>query len=195
MFPTNFPAIEPFLLDYLSDAPVRAFEFLNLLKRPVRAFCARKAFDLPSDTHDEVLSETFLLLKSPGRAAFDPARGSAESYLYFAVKSALRNVRSDYGRKIPVPCDSAEMPTPIELVAVDDEIPDPKATEKRLHLVIRSKQVLNRVDDPMRSILARIYLDGEEQGPVLLEAGLDRFSFNRRCRQIGREMVALGRCA
>jgi hypothetical protein len=195
MFPSKFPALEPFLSDYLSDVPVRAHEFLNLLQRPVRAFCAHKAFDLPLDVHDEVLSETLLLLRSPGRAVFDPTRGSAESYLYFAVKSALKNVRADYGRKIVVRSDSDDTPVQVEMLPLDDETPDLKATESKLHLVIRSKQVLSCVDAPLRSLLSRIYLDGEEQGPVLLEAGLDRFSFNRRCRQVGRELVALGRCA
>jgi len=195
MFPSKFPAIEPFLLDYLSETPVRAHEFLNLLQRPVRAFCAHKAFDLPVDVHDEVLGETFLLLKSPGRTAFDPSRGSAESFLYFAVKSALRNVRADYGRRIAASGDTDAVLAEVELLPLHDEIADPQAPETRLHLVIRSYQVLNCVDESMRSLLSRIYLDGEEQGPVLLEAGLDRFSFNRRCRQIGREIVALGRCA
>ncbi|MGI0134665.1 MAG: hypothetical protein ACREBW_06890 [Candidatus Micrarchaeaceae archaeon] len=195
MFPSTLPAIEPFLLDYMSEVPVRAHEFFNLLQKPLRAFCARKAFDLPLDVRDEVLSEMLLLLKSPGRASFDPSRGSAESFVYFAAKSALKNVRADYGRKVIVCGDENDVSTEAEILALDDEFPDPKTSESKLHLVIRSKQVLSRVDESMRSLLSRIYLDGEEQGSVLSEAGLDRFTFNRRCRQIGREIAALGRCA
>lgn len=194
MFPSTFPGMGPFLSDFLSDSPVLVDEFYTLLKRAIHLDCARKASDLPRDIRDEVVNETIVLLRSPNRASFDPNRGSAESYLYFAAKSAIKNVRVAYGLVTVKPGED-DAPVPVEALLVDEEIADPGHPEYKMHLVVLTNEILERAGQPMRFLLAQIYLRGEDQETVLTTAGLDRFSFRRRCQKIGRDSEALRKCA
>jgi hypothetical protein len=185
--------MEPFLLDFLSDAPVLVEEFYKLLKQAIQIHCARKASDLPIDIRDEVLQETLTLLCSPGRAAYNASRGSAESFLYFTVRSAIKNIRAAYGFRTEPAGD--ELHVLVQDSELDVEITDPGRPEHKILLMVLTNEILDRAGQPMAGVLSRIYLQGEDQEAVLEQAGLDRFSFRRRCLKIGREVAALRKCA
>lgn len=193
MFPSTFPAMGPLLSDFLSDTPVLVEEFYRLLKQAVQLYCARKASYLPSDIWGEVLQEALLLLRSPGRTAFDISRGSAESFLFFTVRSAIRNVRAAYGFQIEA--TEEEPSDQVEVSELDTEVADPRRPEDRILLMVLTDEILDRAGKSMGKVLSRIYLEGEDQETVLMQSGLDRFSFRRRCRKIGREIAMLQKCA
>lgn len=195
MFPSTFPAMASFLSDFLSDAPVLVEEFNRLLKQAVLLYCARKASYLPSDIWSEVVQETLLLLRSPDRAAFDLSRGSAESFLFSKVRSAVKNVRSAYGFHIYTATEDEESANPVEVSEPDTEVADPHYPEHRILLMVLTNEILDRAGEPMGKVLSRIYLEGQDQETVLMQSGMDRFSFRRRCRKIGREISTLGKCA
>ena len=194
MFPSTFPAMEPFLLDFLSDAPVLVEEFYKLLKQAIQSHCARKASDLPIDIRDEVLQETLTLLCSPGLVGYDASRGSAESVFCISPSGVrVRNIRAAYGIRTESAED--ELPEPIQDSEGDFEVADPGHPEHRILLMVLTNEILDRAGQPMAGVLSRIYLQGEDQEAVLEQAGLDRFSFRRRCLKIGREVAALRKCA
>lgn len=194
MFPSTFPAMGPFLSDFLSDTPVLVEEFCKLLNQATLLYCARKASYLPSDIWGEVVQETLLLLRSPGRAAFDVSRGSAESFLFFTVRNAIKNVRAAYGFRTQA-AEEEELSGQMGVPELDTEIADPRHSEQKVLLMVLTNEILDRAGESMGKVLSRIYLEGEDQETVLTQNGLNRFSFRRRCRKIGREIAMVEKCA
>ncbi len=134
-------------------------------------------------------------LEDTERARFEPEHGTIEGYLFNSFRSALKNVRSKYGRT-RIRLQSGDTAYEHDLVPLDEmNLSDSSFSEHRLHLVIRANQVLAHADAAMRDVIERIYFAGEDRKSALREIGLDRFAFLRQCRRIGREINQLNRCA
>lgn len=94
--PSRDRSVDRLLLAALAGDPFSWRALFQRLAPKVLAVSRRRARDLASDLHEEVLQQTFLVLLGKQPSDFDPNRGTALQFVTGLVMNAVRVIRSVY---------------------------------------------------------------------------------------------------
>lgn len=174
----------------------------HLQVRPLVSRIARKyAWDLDPDQRDEVMSETMLLLLHLRGRGFDPARGSAVTFVGMVARRAARDVSAQYapaGRPTRPPSKKDEEAfvefkrrSHVEAVGeiTEEQVPRIDDFAKVVDDTLDAAYLLSIAPPPVAHCLVRVCYDAMTMAAAAAEIGLSRFAVNRMINDF-RETVA-----
>ena len=158
-------------------------QFDELLRPYLRNLARKVARDLPDDLQEDVVQQACLDLISNSTVRFDPRRGSAKAFLFFAVRNALRTVRSNY-------CPPG-VPTRLNKSKIDYESSLPISTEELAHELgtlsaerqmiarLEANSLLKKAPPRVATALQRIHYFGDSLNETASNLNVSRFKLSR----------------
>lgn len=165
------------------------------LKTPLLRQIRRHAPDLSPDIAKDAVTEIFVLMMER-RAAFDPARGSAQAFIMATLlPEAVRHIRAENARpgapkrQRKLGHSSAGAPPP----SLDDA-PEMQAagygSPEAMEAACDARLIWSRATPPMRLIIGGL-MDGKKQGEIAAEIGMNRFQVARMVAGLQRQFMAV----
>ena len=180
------------LLDFVAGTQPATEDFPKTTRPLLKTFARHAAPELPYDIRDEVVSQSLEFLIEYGKR-FQPARGTAKSFLKLMAGQAARRVRADYrapwGRTRP---DRVERPARPKVVFLSDT--DVAHPETLNSLCARSevRSILRRAPAKIAEALFLIYFAGESVAAAAQAVGLSRFALRREILRFMRTVRGTG---
>lgn len=182
------------LIAFLCDAPGARAAFARLLGNRLVLATRQVLPRMDADMRSEIVQQAFvILLENPCR--YDPARGTAASFLCQIVREASRAVRAAYAPPATRKRERADAPLPSIPVALHD------VTEKETMQFAQARdgsaEAIEAACDirhllphmPAQLILAFTSLaEGDTKVHAAQAAGITRFQFEARMTRFRREM-------
>jgi DNA-directed RNA polymerase specialized sigma subunit len=167
----------------LQTGNIHACEQFDELLRPYLLNLTRKlASDLPDDLHEEVVQQAYLDLIGNSSIRFDPQRGSAKSFLYFAVRNALRIVRSNYCPPgAPTRSDTSSKDRSVSALSIDDLDHEPGTLNVARQIIAgtEANALLKTAPRRVATALRRIHYIGDSLNEVASDLNVSRFKLSR----------------
>jgi RNA polymerase sigma-70 factor (ECF subfamily) len=159
------------------------------LRRPLLRKVRRHAPDLPDDIAEDAVTEVFVLMME-NRAAFNPARGSAQAFISTTlVPEAVRHIRAENAR--PGAPKRQRKPTakvPLPTVTLD-EVPETAmrivgyGSPEAMEAACDAHVIWSRATPLMRQAIDGL-MDGKAQVVIASEMKVDRFKVARMIKTL-----------
>jgi hypothetical protein len=191
--------LDSLLRGFLAGDPATRETLPRVSERYVLKIVRRYAADLPEDIHREVMNQAFtnLLLETP--ASYNPARGSAGTFLKLIVRNAAREVRALYTPpgQVTRPNRTKKLwtePSAPLIIAMDDlaqtDVPCTDTAMAEVEARHDVEALLRRAAPWLATSLKRLYFDDVPMETVASEAGMSRFTLSRRIQAFATEVAA-----
>lgn len=181
------------LLDFVAGVQPAAETFPTTARPLMKTFARYAAPELPPDVHDEVVSQSLEYLIEYGKQ-FQPARGTAKSFLKLMTEQAARKVRADY---CPPGCRTRldrrdRRCAQRKVVPLSDiEIENPHGVEE-LDVTCEARALLRRAPAKIARALVLIYFAGETVSAAATAVGMSRFALSREISRFTRTVREAG---
>jgi len=158
------------------------------------------AADLPDDIHYEVVNQVFENLMLQKSTSYQPARGSAGTFLKLFIRTAIRQVRANYAppghvtrirRKKGAPVTRVVPPA---VLSIDDlqeaDVPSVDSGVSAVEAKHDLDAVLRRAAPWLAASLKRLHFGEESMNDVAADAGISRFTLSREIDEFAQEARA-----
>lgn len=176
----------------------QALDDFQKIARPYIVNLAKKiARRLPSDLHEDVVSQTCLNILGNSKMRFDPQRGSAKKFLVLAVRKAFREVRAQY-------CPPGQTTRAKKRTDTKDELPRIVVSLDELDKNLGSKQsereiiarcqvdsLLRLAPERVAVALRKLHYYGDTLNEVAEGLNVSRFKLSREISAYTRQMQHL----
>lgn len=186
------PLASRMLVDYLNRNPHARKHFPKFAKDELQDLALKLAPDLAKDIALEAVGELWLQLEGKKPNSFDPARGSAKSFLVLRLRDSIKTVRASYAppghtTRMRVRKENASRPVQpptipldsLEEEALSEDLMDPMATVEKLEARIDAHRLLKKAEPGLKEALILQFFDRLKHHEAAEEAGISRFKFNR----------------
>jgi len=192
-------SLDEVLSKFLAD-PSSASEFPVLAQPHLVRFSRRFGAGLPDDVRDEIVNETLIGVMNTPTATFDPARGSALTFLAYQARQAARRVRAQYAppaekkrvpRKARAKVDLPE-PTvvPKKTAVVLEELPAAAYGANLQFETLLASEVLAAAPLRVRTALIGIHYEGHSLRNVAAAVGVNHGVLSRELSAFAATMRA-----
>lgn len=168
------------LLDFVAGTQPAAEAFPMIARPLMKTFARYAAAELPPDVHDEVVSQSLEYLIEYGKQ-FQPARGTAKSFLKLMAGQAARKVRADYcppGCRTRLDRRDRRRARGKVVPLLDVDIENPRGVEE-LDMSCDARAILRRAPQKIAQALVLIYFAGEALSAAANVVGMSRFALSR----------------
>lgn len=182
------------LVRFLNNHPGARVSFAKDLRRRLTLVTKKIMPDLDASLREEVVQQAFVaLLDNPRR--YNPARGTAISFLFQIVREAARTVRAAYAPPATRKRERSDAPTPAAPVALHDltdnemmqfapaRYGSAESVEARCDLLVLVPRL------PGQLLIAfTLIAEGDTKVLAAQMAGITRFQFDTRMTRFKRDM-------
>jgi len=193
--------LDSLLRGFLAGNPVARDVLPRVAERYVLKIVRRIAADLPDDIHYEVVNQAFMNLTLQKPASYNPARGSAGTFLKLTVRNALRQVRATYappGHVTRVRRRKGSVAAGVAAPAIVciHELPDTNMPTVDGGVAVVEAQhdveaILRRASPWLAASLKRLHFGEESMNKVAADVGISRFSLGRQIDEFARDVRAM----
>src|SRR5262249_4782452 len=144
---------------------------------------------LPDDVRDEIINETLLGVMNTRASTFDPARGSAKTFLAYQARQAARRVRAQYAqpaekkrvrRKARAKVDAPALTVvPKKTLLVVDEVAATAFSANLQFETVLATEILASAPMRVRTALIGIHYEGHSLRNVAAAMGVNHGVLSR----------------
>ncbi len=189
--PVDSAALAVLLLQFTRGKDGSTARFCQIVRPILTKFANRFGWFLAKDQREEIVQQTFLLLRGPAGQAFDQRRGSVEVFLRLIARRAAREVGAMYtspgSRTRPLKRNGVKVPghqSGCIVSSIDDladhDTPTVDGPDRIVEAQHDMARILASAPADVASALRCIYLQDVPVTRVAAEMGTSRYILDRK---------------